>query len=192
LGLGNVSTSCLPAGVAWKTSISLCLKLVLRIVLITSSKHQNELNRSSSGVLKSFLWTHIHTQKGEHCRNLLRYFPSWSWASISGSIDVNAPFIVQPTALVKVTLMHAPVYDLYDHSFPHLSLHGLTFTVQRPSYISSRSEETTKPTMYSRRCELQRISWNDANIPIGPNLILLPVYQDGGYVRGQLIQRIEH
>ena len=141
---------------------------------------------------KSLLWTRIHTQKDEHRRNLLRCFPSWSWASISGPVDLNAPFIVRSTALIKVTLMQAPNYMSSSLLPAQLLLHGWTFTMQRPSYICSRAEETVGSTKYNRRGVFLRIYWDDAHVPIGPNITLPPVCQNGRYVRGLLIQHIEH
>ena len=82
-------------------------------------------------------------------------------------------------------MMQAPNYELSSYTPAQLLL---------PSYINSCAEETIKFINYNWRGLLRIISWDDANIPIGPNLTLLPVFQDGGggYVRGLLIQRIEN
>jgi hypothetical protein len=90
-----------------------------------------------------------------------------------------------------VTLMQAPNNKLGSLVPAQLVLHGWTFTMEIPSYISLRAEENVESTKYNWRGVLQRISWDDANIPIGLNLTLLPVCQDGSYVEGLLIQRIE-
>jgi hypothetical protein len=140
---------------------------------------------------ESLLWIRVLTQRDEHRNGLLRYFPSWSWASISGPVHIKAPISVRPTALVKVTLMQAPNNKLGSLVPAQLVLHGWTFTMEIPSYISLRAEENVESTKYNWRGVLQRISWDDANIPIGLNLTLLPVCQDGSYVEGLLIQRIE-
>ena len=68
-------------------------------------------------------------------------------------------------------MMQAPNYELSSYTPAQLLL---------PSYINSCAEETIKFINYNWRGLLRIISWDDANIPIGPNLTLLPVFQDGG------------
>jgi hypothetical protein len=140
---------------------------------------------------ESLLWTRVSIQKDEHRDNLLRHFPSWSWASISGPVHNSTIYSARHTALVKVKLMQAPNNKLGSLAPAQLVLHGWTFTMEKPPYISSRAEEIKRSTKYKRRWVFQNLSWGDTNIPIGPNLTLLPICQDGSYVRGLLIQRIE-
>jgi hypothetical protein len=205
--MSGMSQPCLDQHFAWSRIVMAYTQTLLsvwsdRLVALNgvvnafARRYDIPTTRYSAGMWEaslpeSLLWTRVSIQKDEHRDNLLRHFPSWSWASIGGPVHSNTIYSARHTALVKVKLMQAPNNKLGSLVPAQLILHGWTLSMEKPPYISSRAEETKGSTKYKRRWVFQNLSWDDANISIGPSLTLLPICRDGSYVRGLFIQRIE-